>query len=458
MKNYASNNTLSTKTLLVMGFMTFSMFLGAGNIIFPVFYGFLAGANFWSAIAGFLISSVVLPLLGIVAMARAGGEFNNLTQALPKPLITLVGVIIYLLIGPLYAAPRTASVSYEIANTLFFPEKNGNSDMIQLLFALVFFVIAWWFSLYPGKLLETIGGIITPALIILLAALGIASLINPMTDIGPPTNTYVSTAFTQGFLDGYITMDALASLVFAIVIITNLRSHGINSRKALTRYCIASGIIAAIGLAVVYIALFHIGATSQIPSSDAITGRQILTTFVEFQFGQWGIFILAAIVIIACLTTAIGCITAVAEYFQLLCPNLSYFSLITGITFTCILMANVNLDHLIQFYAPILLAIYPVAMILTLLTLINDWLPAPKLSARVTLFVAALLGIADGINALPYKEAIEHYLSPLNLNLLPGFSLHISWLLPAILSLIITSVIGFSYSNKPSLTENDTNQ
>ncbi len=455
MEHPATPNTLTGKALLAMGFMTFALFLGAGNMIFPVLSGQLAGTEVWSAAAGFLVTGVGLPLLGIIAMARVGGGFNDLSQDLPPRLIALIGIIIYLLIGPLYAVPRTAAVSFEIGITPFLDTENSHSDAQQLLFSLVFFAIAWWFSLYPGKLMETVGEIITPALILLLIVLGVTPFINPAGDPGPPTEDYQATAFIQGFLDGYMTMDALAALMFGIVIITNLRSHGITNRQALTRYCIATGVIAAIGLSLVYIALFNIGSTSRVLAPDASNGGQILTTFVEYQFSQWGILILAAIVTLACLTTAIGCITAVAEYFEQLWPRYSYFSLVTAITVACVVMANINLDQLIEFYIPILLAIYPVAMILILLALIREWLPAPKLSARFTLFLVALFGIADGLHVLPYR-AIEYYLLPLNN--VPGFSLHLSWVLPAIVSLIITSLIGFFGSDRQSQTESNSGQ
>lgn len=454
MKNLNSNDTLPTKALIAIGFMTFSLFLGAGNIIIPVLSGQHAGTEVWTTTAGFLISAVGLPLLGIIAIARVGGGFNNLSQNLPKSLTTLIASIIYLLIGPLYAVPRTASVSYEIAITPLLPSGNDNTDMIQLLFTLIFFGIAWWLSFHPEKLLESVGQIITPALIFLLAVLGIAPLINPVGNPAPPIGDYASNAFVQGFLDGYMTMDALAALVFGIIIITNLRSHGIHSTQAVTRYCIAAAIIAAIGLSLVYIALFNIGATSQALAPNAINGGQTLLAFVEFQFHQWGVFILAAIVGLACLTTAIGCITATAEYFQGIFPRYSYFSFITGITGVCTLMANINLNQLIQFYNPVLLAVYPIAIILILLALTHHWLPAPRLSAKFTTLVAALFGIADGV----YTLSLNYDATKDLFDLPPNFSLHLSWILPSILTMIVTSAIGFLFPKKASPTENDANQ
>lgn len=453
MKRLTHPDTLTGRALLAMGFMTFSLFLGAGNMIFPVLSGQLAGTEVWPAAAGFLVSGVGLPLLGIVAMARVGGGFNDLSQDLPPQLITLIGVIIYLLIGPLYVVPRTAAVSFETGITPFLDTGNDNNSVQQLLFSLTFFAIAGGVSLYPGKLMESVGEIITPALILLLLVLGVSPFINPAGDPGPPVAGYQSGAFIPGFIDGYMTMDALAALMFGIVIITNLRSHGITGQRALTRYCIAAGIIAAVGLSLVYIAFFNIGATSRVLAPEAGNGGQILAAFVDFQFSRWGMSILATIVILACLTTSIGCITAVAEYFEQLWPRYSHVFLVAVITTTSMMMANINLDQLTEFYVPVLLAIYPVAIVLILLALIREWLPAPRLSTRFTLCIVALFSTADGLYLLS-RQTLEGPLS--SLDSLPGFSRHLGWALPAVISLAVTGLAGLVRPERQSQTRSGT--
>lgn len=264
-----------------MGFMVFAMFLGAGNMIFPPMVGQLAGDQVWYAAGGFLLTGVGLPLLGIVTISRVGGGFNKISGEMPKPLIIALGSCIYLIIGPLYAVPRTALVSYEIGIIPFLPE---STELTQFISSLVFFGISWYLSINPGKLLESVGQLITPALIILLVILGLSPIISPLGNLGEAMDIYTETPFIHGFLEGYMTMDALAALMFGIVIITNLKSHGIKEKSSLFYYSITTGIIAAIGLALVYVSLFYLGATSRDVAPNPDNGGQILTIYAETLF------------------------------------------------------------------------------------------------------------------------------------------------------------------------------
>ncbi len=427
-------NRLSWQQMLAMGFMTFAMYLGAGNLIFPVLAGQQAGTELWIAAAGFLATGVGLPLIGIIAMAKVGGGFNDISQDLPRPLITLMGLCIYMIIGPLYAVPRTGVVAYEIGIVPF----TGNIDGAQLIFTLIFFTLAWYMSLRPGKLMESIGEWMTPLLLIMLIILGITPLIAPPGPISTPTAEYQDAAFIKGFIDGYMTMDTLASLMFGLVIITNLRSHGINSREALTRYTIRTGIMAATGMSIVYLSLFYLGATSTalVPHPD--NGGQILSTFVDYTFGRAGILLLSSIVTLACLTTAIGCITAVAEYFESLKPTIPYKVFVTLISISCLLFANLSLNELIKLFIPVLITLYPVAIVLIVLALVREWLPSPQLTSRLTLMVTFVISLADGLQVLEIPS-LQPFIEVFNY--LPGFELHLGWVVPAAACVLI-SIVG----------------
>ncbi|MGY0218687.1 branched-chain amino acid transport system II carrier protein [Endozoicomonadaceae bacterium StTr2] len=423
---------LSWQQMLAMGFMTFAMYLGAGNLIFPVLAGLEAGTELWITAAGFLVTGVGLPLTGIIAMARVGGGFSDISRDLPRAMITLMGCSIYLIIGPLYAIPRTCVVAYEIGLVPF----TGNHDGAQLIYTLVFISLAWYLSLRPGKLMESIGEWMTPVLVLLLLILGITPLVVPPGPIPAPTAEYQSDTFIKGFVDGYMTMDTLASLLFGMVIITNLRSHGISSRQALTRYTIRAGVIAAIGMSLVYISLFYLGATSHVLIPTPENGGQVLSTFVDHTFGKGGILLLSGIVTLACLTTAIGLITAVAEYFESLKPAIPYKVYVTLISISSLMFANLGLNDLIELFIPVLLTFYPVSIVLIILALVRDWLPSPVVTSRLTLATVFVVGLVDGLQvALPGLQQ-SALLTPFSY--LPGFGHHMGWIVPTLACTAIT--------------------
>ena len=427
-------NRLSWQQMLAMGFMTFAMYLGAGNLIFPVLAGQQAGTELWIAAIGFLVTGVGLPLTGIIAMAKVGGGFSDISQDLPRPLITFMGLCIYMIIGPLYAVPRTGVVAYEIGIAPF----TGNTEGAQLIFTLIFFTLAWYMSLRPGKLMENIGEWMTPLLLVMLVILGLTPLIAPPGPVSTPTTEYQEAAFIKGFIDGYMTMDTLASLMFGLVIITNLRSHGINSKKALTRYTIRTGMIAATGMSLVYLSLFYLGATSSALAPHPDNGGQILSTFVDYTFGRAGILLLSSIVTLACLTTAIGCITAVAEYFESLKPTIPYKVFVTLISISCLLFANLGLNELIKLFIPVLITLYPVAIVLIMLAIVREWLPSPVITSRLTLAITFIISFADGLQVLELSS-LQPYIAIFDY--LPGFELHLGWIVPALACTVIT-IIG----------------
>ncbi|WP_422475050.1 branched-chain amino acid transport system II carrier protein [Endozoicomonas sp. ALB032] len=427
---------LSLQNIIGMGFMTFAMFLGAGNLIFPPLAGQLAGTHVWLAAAGFLVTGVLLPLLAVVMISRVGGGFNEITGELPRNMIALMGCCIYIIVVPIYGVPRTGLVAYEIGIIPFLKEPDSTS---RLAYSIIFFGTAWYLSLYPGKLLESVGKIITPALILLLMILGISPLISPLGEAGEPMNGYAENPFFSGFLEGYMTMDALAALLFGIVIITNLKSHGITAPDALARYSVITACLAAFGLALVYLSLFNLGAQSHGIIAHPNNGGQILSVYVNRLFGFYGNVLLATVVTLACLTTAIGLITAASEYFCDLSGKLNYKVLVATISLSCMMFANFNLNQMIELFIPVLLVLYPVSIALILLGLIKSLLPNPQLVYRATLLVTFILSLVDASKGLNHPIT-QKLLVPLES--LPGYDFNLSWVAPSVVTIVLTCLIG----------------
>ncbi len=420
--------------------MTFALFLGAGNMIFPPYLGQVAGPDLIIATAGFLLTGVGMPLLGIIATARLGGSLSRFTQYLPGWVALITGLVLYLAIGPLFAAPRTAIVAWEMSFADMFPE-SGNGQMI---YSAVFFATTLWLSLFPGRLIDNIGKIITPMLILVLAAIAIGVFFFPLGPLSDTVPSLKDSAFSWGFQQGYQTMDTLASLAFGIVIITALKQRGVSDRSELTRYTMTAGIMAAIGLAAVYVMLSILGATSHGIIPGAENGADILNAYVEALYGNWGSFLLGSSITLACLTTSVGLATACAEYFSESLPVLGYRGYVILCTLVSALIANVGLNELLAITIPALLIIYPVAIGLILLALVRNYLHSPERTYQVTLSVIFLVSLIDGLAASGIDWA--SFIAENAFYILPLHDDSLGWLIPG----LITFAISISIKPKHS--------
>lgn len=417
--------------ILALGFMTFALFLGAGNIIFPPSAGMAAGENIGLAALGFLLTGVGLPLLTIVALARVGGGMDRLTAPLGKHAGMVFAVAVYLAIGPLFATPRTAVVSFEMGVAPF----TGNSSTALLLYTLAYFAAVLFLSLNPGQLVDRIGKFITPVLLAALLVLGGAALLMPAGEIGQTSADYEDTPFVQGFLQGYLTMDTLGALVFGIVIATAIRDHGVTDSKLVTRYSVIAGLIAAVGLSLVYLALFYLGATSQGIAGEAQNGVQILTAYVQHTFGTPGSLLLAVVITLACLTTAVGLLTACGEYFSGLL-GVPYRIVVLVFGLFSLVVANQGLTQLISFSIPVLVGLYPLAIVLVALSLLDDFWRSSARVFRPVMAVALVFGVVDGIAAAGGSELIPSFFSAL-----PMADQSLGWLIPVLLTLALAACV-----------------
>ena len=422
--------TLKTKDIIALGFMTFALFLGAGNIIFPPVVGMAAGGNLLGASAGFLLTGVGLPLLGVVALARVGGGLDTLTAPIGRIAGTAMGIAIYLTIGPLFATPRTATVSFEMGLAPFV----GNTPLNLLVFTIAYFALVMLLSLFPGKLMDNIGKLITPVLIVALLILGGAAILAPVGGYSTATPDYGTqlAAFSQGFLQGYQTMDALASLVFGIVIINAIKAAGVTDKRLHTRYAIYAGLIAALGLGLVYVSLLYLGATSGSLAGSAATGVQILTTYVQHTFGAAGLWLLAAVILLACLTTGVGLVSACASYFSQV-TGFSYRGMVVALSIFSAAVANQGLAQLIAVAVPVLVGIYPVAIALIALSLLHSWHQPNRVYIPVML-VALVFGLFDAAKAIGLTTLLPSWLDHL-----PGAALGMGWVTPVIAMLVIAA-------------------
>ena len=431
---------LSRRVQLLLGFTLFSMFFGAGNLIFPPGVGAQAGTLTWPAMAGMAVSAVGLPVLGVVAVARSGGldALGDRVHPLFSKVFTIVA---YLAIGPCLAIPRTASTSFEMAVPPFVGAE-APLALLQLVYSLVFFALALTVALRPEKLTDRLGKIMCPILLVLILVTFIGTLIDPLEGYGAPqSELYAAAPVARGFLDGYQTMDTIAALVFGIIIALNIRARGVEEDGDVVRYTVRSGWMAGVLLLAVYAMLAHVGALSGGAFPGATNGAVVLTNLIPALFGTPGSLLLAAIFIIACFNVCVGLICSCAEYFNLICPRLSYRVWAVLFAVVSMLIANAGLDMILKVSVPALSIIYPVAIALIALSFFQRWLEGRPMVYPVTIL---LTGIASILYTLRDLKVLPAAVSDL-LGALPLAGQGLGWVLPA----LVGAVLGLLLSGKP---------
>jgi LIVCS family branched-chain amino acid:cation transporter len=295
-------------------------------------------------------------------------------------------------------------------------------------YTVIFFGVAILVSMNQGKLMDAIGKYLTPVLMLLLLTLAIGVFVAPQGSMPDASGDYQNSPFVKGILEGYNTMDTLASLMFGALIVDLLRQKGINDYKSQFKYLAIAGLISAVGLSVVYVSLFQLGNTAAGVATDVSNGGAIVNAYVLSLFGQPGQFILAAIITLACFTTAVGLISACSDFFHNL-TGMAYKKLVVLLGVICAVVANVGLSQLISFSIPVLVAIYPVAVALVLVTFLKGYFGRPRLVFRGVLMVAFLFGCLDGLGAAGMKMDAFAFL--------PLFDKGLAWLMPTLLACVV---------------------
>ncbi|MGG1661077.1 branched-chain amino acid transport system II carrier protein [Brevibacillus sp. NRS-1366] len=427
---------LSIKEIIFVSFMLFSMFFGAGNLIFPPFLGQSAGEQVWLSLIGFILSAVGLPILGVVAIAKAG-SFQVLASRVHPIFAIIFPFLIYVSIGPALAIPRAGSLAFEMGMAPFLPEQWVASRSSLLLYTFLFFAVVWWFSLSPSKLVDRFGKMLTPILLALLVLIYVKSWITPLGTYSAPTGNYAVHPAIQGFLDGYLTMDALAALVFGIVVANALRSKGIETKKSLSTYMVIAGVGAGALLTIIYVILGVLGSSNS-TTEKAENGAQILTMIMSKLFGESGTLILGIVFTVACLCVSIGLVTSCSQYFHQLFGRLSYTWWVTILCVLSMGVANMGLTQILGVSVPILGMIYPMAIVLILLALVERIIPSHSLAYVTTIVVVALFGIVDLVNI----TLLAHHWDKWMLEF-PFYKEGAGWVMPALLAGCAGVVLDF---------------
>lgn len=399
------------KNTLIVGFMLFAVFFGAGNLIFPPKLGFDSGVDFWTSISGFVLTGVGLPLVATIVASRYDGGYKKALENIHPVISLLLLSAIYLTIGPFFAIPRTGATAYDMAVIPFIGE---SSPLSLFIFTVIYFAITLWVSLNPTKMVDRIGSILTPVLLVSIIALVIRSV---MLFAGVETveNKTMETPFFSGFIEGYQTMDALAAFAFSVLVINGIKAKA-KGEVSLVKQTSIAALIAAVALAIIYMAIGWVGykipltaeTVADVAAKGQNLGTYILNDAALQSFGELGRSLLGLIVTLACLTTAIGLVVATSSYFNSIFPRIPYKTYAVIFTLIGFGLANQGLSAVISKSVPVLLVLYPISMTALLVLLVNCFLPLSRLAQGLPIVLVTVVSIAsvagvELINQLPLK-------------------------------------------------------
>ena len=432
---------LQKKDYVYIGSMLFGMMFGAGNLIFPVHMGQSAGSNVWLATIGFLISAIGMPFLAIMAMGVSESKsVYQLASRVGSKFAMVFTLLLYLSIGPFFAIPRLANTSFQIGIAPFL--SNEHHTLMLAVYSIGFFALAWYLAQNPTKLLSYIGKVLNPIFLVVLGILLVLVVINPISNVTDAVvqADYQVNPVLKGVLEGYNTLDVLAALAFGITVIVTIQNLGVTKPSQIARDMVKSGAISVILMGAIYALLAYAGATSLGKFALSENGGIALAQIAQYYLGQFGSILLALIVFFGCLKTAVGLLTSFAETFAEMFPSVDYKVFLAGTTIFPMIFANVGLTNIIAYSIPVLLFLYPLAIVLIILTLSDKLFNGKRSVYRWSMYFTMVAALIDGLNSAPafiQTSPISQIAIQFGQQFLPLFSFGMGWVLPAMIGFII---------------------
>ena len=449
---------LTWKQYLVVASLLFGLFFGAGNLIFPIHLGQMAGANWLVATLGFLVTAVLLPLLSVLAISvtHAKGVYD-IGLPLGSTFALVFMILIHLTIGPLFGTPRTASISFKVGIEPMLPQSMAQIGL--LIFSTIFFVCAFVIAYKESNILTSIGKVLNPLFLLLLFIVFLMGFFSPMGRAAAQkvTLAYQQAPFFNGFLQGYNTMDALAGLAFGVTVVTAVRQMGKTTAKSNAKVTAKAGILATLTIGVIYVALIWLGATTLQHYRIAADGGTTFNQIVTYYLGNVGHALLASLITVTCLTTAVGLIAAFAQDFHRSFPKVSYHTWLFLMTLASFLTANFGLDTIIAWSTPMLMFLYPFAMVLILLSITANLFNKDRVVYFWTVLFTLVPAFLDMIAAFPPVVSQSSWalaLKGVQMKFLPFAAIGMDWIIPALLGLTIGLACHYVATRKVKSLQN----
>lgn len=418
-------------TVITVGFALFAMFFGAGNLILPPYIGLLSGSEWAMALVGFFVTAILAPFVGVLTVARVGTGFSDLMAKFPMWLTVAIHFLVILCIGPLVAIPRTGATTYEVGVRPLFPE------ISNVVFAVIFFAVVLVLSISKSRIVDVIGKYLTPVLLLFLVLLVCCGILFPIDEVEPTSFTGVD-AFVFSFKEGYQTLDVLASVIFAGIIISAITNKGYTTHHERMRLAIWSGVVSTLCLLFIYGGLIYLGATTDYVAEGQVARTQLLLHISHTVLGRYGTIVIACAIAFACLTTAIALTSAMGSFAQQLTKGwISYKMGVVICTLISLVLSINEVDAIIKYAGNILLFIYPIVFTVILYVLffnkyVNDRLP--YLLSVITTALISSVAVLQNFGVCP------EWLSQVKASI-PLSSYSLEWLLPSFVMFVVSAFI-----------------
>lgn len=419
----------NSKDSIVLGLALFAMFFGAGNLIFPPSVGIASGDKWLPSMIGFFMTGIGLPLLGVMAIIKAGGTLESFSSKVGKRFSMIFGITVITSLG-LVAVSRTAATTFEMGIAPVFPSIN------PVLSSIIFFGVSLALSINPSGIIDRIGKLLTPILLLMLSIIVFKGIIRP---IGTPINTNITSPISNGFLGGYQTMDALGSAILGGIIITSLLEKGYTKKTEQLKMTMKSVLIAGLGLSLVYGGLLYLGATGSSVFGQDMVKTTLTVSIAQAILGDLGKTILGLCVSFACLTTSVGLTATIGNYFEdITNKKISYKSIVIITSIICGFISNVGVETIVKLAGPLLTVMYPITIVLIILNLLDDKIKN-KLVYKGAIYGALSISLFDGISSTGLNIDLVNNI----LNILPFSNNGFGWVLPSFIGILISYVIYF---------------
>lgn len=432
---------LDFKKTLLLSSLIFGMFFGAGNLIFPIHLGQLAGQNWLMATIAFLMSATILPWLALIALSqtRSAGIYD-IAKPVGHRFAIFFLIATHVSLGPMIATPRTATVAYSLSFANWLP--NQVQGIGLFLFSAIFFALVFWLGSLEKNITKYIGKYLNPIFIILLLLIFLLAIVHPMGSLSHSANpAYQTKAFSLAFLEGYNTVDALAALVFGITIVRAIQIMGFKQSATISKITAKTGFIAIMGIAIVYVGLIVLGATSLSQFTFSDNGTIALTQIMMYYLGDFGSAFLAVMGTLAVLTTAIGLTASFAQDFHRIFPKISYRSWLIVTIGLSFLASNLGLDTIIIWAEPMLMFLYPIAIALIMLGVASPLFHQARIVYLPTMSLTFIPAIIDGIQHLPINiTRIKPFLTWYS-NTIPMAEVGLEWSMATIIGFVIGLIL-----------------
>lgn len=420
---------MNKRQFFAIALMAFGIFFGVGNLIFPPAIAQLAGTSIWQAWLGFAITAVILPVLGIVTVAKTNGLFN-LGKKVDSVFAYILTIGILIAIGPGLAIPRTGSTSFEMTVSPYLGTETSET-LPLLIYTFIFFTLVVFVSWSPNKIVQRIGKITTPSLLLAIAIMFLITLFGSHNTLLEPSPAYQEHPILTGFLAGYSTLDTLAGLNYGLLVVTVIRSYQMPEDK-IVPIAIKAGITAGIVLAAVYLCLITIGQAGANEVAIGANGAEILFAASQKTMGSIGSAVLGLIFVLACFNTCVGLVTSISQFFTQIIPAIHYHGYVLILAVWSFILANVGLNGILAYSVPVLELLYPIAITVIILTLTEPWLKHSRLTYRIISYTISIISLITALDTLSIKLPLLTLL----VQSLPLTNIGLNWVLPMVILMI----------------------